>query len=553
MRISLRIPLLLFAFAFVVRLILAIAYPDPAYPDSYYYVDVGRSLATGHGFSVDFIWVFAEVGGKIPAVPVLPIPSNAHWLPLASIIQAGFTTVFGSSPLMTAMPMVIIGSLTAPLVWLIARDAGLRTSVGIGAGLLAAAPGAGAAFMSQPENFGILQPLVAATIFLVARGLKGDARAYALAGLLVGLASLARNDGIFLGLTTALIFFYDRIRSIRSHGLIAPKIPFRSAVICFGLYLLVMAPWWARQFAVFGSISPTASSGDALWIRTMQEWNSLTAQPSIAKFLDQGIAQIVQVRVLGLVAAIANFSVIIGSIVLVPFMVMGAWRHRHTTDFQPWFVHAIVVFLAAAIIYPVHVPGGAFIHSAIGLSGHAYILALEGVLAAVGWMAARRPRWDAGRAGSIFVTAVVVFVLALVPVYALGVQRTWDESRQPRIAVAAALDRLGVGMDERILSIDAAGIKYWTGRGGIVTPDDPLDTIEAVARAYHPRWLIVERDDAAAVLGPLLQGTMVRPTWIGPPSFAVPGAHGSLPDLALYPICTVSGDDRCSEPVLATP
>ncbi len=546
-----RIPLLLFAFAFVVRLVLAIAYPDPAYPDSYYYVDVGRALAAGHGFNVDFIWIFAEVGGKIPAVPVLPVPSNAHWLPLSSLIQAGFATVFGTAPLVADLPLVIIGSLTAPLVYLIAREAGVRREVQIGAALLVAAPGAGAAFMSQPENFGILQPLVALTIYLVARGLKGDARAYAAAGLCVGLASLARNDGIFLGVTVALVFFFDRGRALWSRGTIKPAIPFLAAVVCFGLYLAVMLPWWSRQLAVFGSISPTASSGDALWIRTMAEWNSITAQPSLDKFLAQGPGPIIQTRVLGLVAAIANFSVIIGSIVLVPFMVMGAWVHRRSKDFRPWFIHAVVVFLAAALVYPVHVPGGAFIHSAIGLSGHAYILALEGVVAAVGWLAARRPRWNAARASQVFVGAVVVFVLALVPFYASGVQQSWDETRQPRIALASALDRLGVGPDERLLSIDAAGMKYWTGRGGIVTPDDPIDTIEAVARAYHPRWLVIEKNDAAASLAAVLRGE-IRPTWIGLPVFAVPDPGGGLPKLALYPVCTEPGDDRCAdEPVLA--
>jgi 4-amino-4-deoxy-L-arabinose transferase-like glycosyltransferase len=546
-----RIPLLLYAFAFVVRLALALLYPDPAYPDSYYYVDIGRALAAGQGFNIDFIWIFGEVGGRIPEVPVLPIPSNAHWLPLSSVIQAAFITVLGPTALASALPLVIIGSLVAPLVWLIAREAGARPSVQIGAALLAAAPGAGAVFMPQPENFGILQPLVAATIYLVARGLKGHARSYVAAGLLVGLASLARNDGIFLGFTVAVVFFADRARSLLSRGRLQPAIPFLAAVGCFALYLLVMAPWWSRQLAVFGSIAP--SSGNALWIRTMADWNSLTAEPSLTKYLAQGLDQVARIHVLGLVAAIGNFAVIIGSVVLVPLMLIGAWTKRRSADFQPWFLHATVVFLAAAIVYPVHVPGGAFIHSAIGLSGHAYILALEGVVALVAWIARRRPGWDPRRATPIFVGGIVAFVLALIPVYAGGVHRSWDVSRQPRIALAAALDRLGVGPEERLFSIDAAGMKYWTGRGGVVTPDDPIETIERVARAYHPRWLVVERNDAAVALGPVLRGES-RPTWIGPPAFVVPGRDGGLPALALFPVCTEPGDDRCSDaPVLASP
>jgi hypothetical protein len=547
-----RIPLLLYAFAFVVRLALAAGFPDPAYPDSYYYVDVGQALASGHGLNVDFIWIFGEVGGHIPANPVLPVPSNAHWLPLASVIQAASMVWLGQNAWAAALPMIAIGSLVAPLVWFIGGEAGSSRTVRIGAALLAGAPGAGAVFMPQPENFAILQPLVAATVYLVARGLKGHPKSYIAAGALVAFASLSRNDGIFLGLAIALVWFIDRARAWRSRGAIQPRLPFAAAVGCFALYCMVMAPWWIRQVDVFGSISPTASSGNALWLRNMDEWNSITIVPTFQRFMEQGLPTILQHQFFGLVAALGNFAVIIGSIVLVPFILVGAWRRRHSTDFQPWFLYAIVVFLAAAIIYPVHVPGGAFIHSAIGLSGHAYLLALEGVVAFVAWIARRRPSWDVERASRIFVGATVAFVLLLIPVYASGVHESWAASVGPRQTLARALDELHVGPDERLLSIDAAGMKYWTGRPGVVTPNDPIETIEQVARAYKTTWLVVERDDAATALGPVLAGTS-RPDWIGAPVLVVPASDGGIPRLALFPVCTTPGDERCDRPpVLAT-
>jgi hypothetical protein len=88
-------------------------------------------------------------------------------------------------------------------------------------------------------------------------------------------------------------------------------------------------------------------------------------------------------------------------------------------------------------------------------------------------------------------------------------------------------------------------MKYFTGHPGVVTPDDPIEAVEAVARAYETRWLVLERDDVVPSLAPVLTGS-TRPTWIGPPVFSVPSASGgATPRLALYPVCTTTADTRC--------
>jgi len=547
-----RTPVALYALALAVRAVLVAMYPDPAYPDSYYYVDVARSIAAGNGLSIDFVWIFAEVGNHLPIPAVLPIPSNAHWLPLASFLQAPFVSILGPTAIANAIPGVLIGSLVAPLTWLIARDAGARPLVGVAAGVISAVPGAATVFMAQPENFAILHPLVAATLWLTARGLKGDGRSFAIAGLLAGLATLARNDGILLAGAMGLVWLADRVRGWRAHrGRRAwshvddrQPISILAGVAALALFLVVMGPWWARQLAVFGSISPTSSSGAALWIRTISEWNSITADPSPAHFFAQGWGPILASRVQGLVDALGNFVVMIASIVLLPFLLVGAISRRSSKDFGPWFVYAFVAFAGATILYPLHVPGGAFIHTAIGLAPHAAILSVEGVLILVAWIAGRRRKWEEGPAGSFFVWGVVGIVIASAVVFTPSVWAGWDAARQPRIQLAAELDKLGVPRTDRLLSIDAAGMKYWTGRPGVVTPDDPIEVIESVARAYQTSRLVLERDDAARALGPVLAGT--RPPWIGPPVFSVPAADGGLPKLALFPVCTTSADTRCA-------
>ncbi len=540
-----RTPLLLYALALLVRLACMVAFPDPAYADSSYYVDVARSLAAGRGLSVDFVWIFAEVGGVLPADPTLPIPSNAHWLPLASFIQAPFIVVLGPTAVASALPLVLIGATAAPLTWLIARDAGATPLVGAAAGVLAAVPAAGTVFMAQPENFAIFQPLVAAILWLAARGLRGDVRSYVLAGLLVGVASLARNDAFLIGAAVGLVFVIDRWRAWR--GGRPANLPLIAAVGCVAAYLVVVGPWFARQFLEFGSISPTSSTGQALWLTEYRQWNSTTAETTLATFLAAGPSVILETRLVGLFGSLANFAVVISSIVLVPLLPIGAWARRRSDDFLPYFLFFVLLLVGATLVFPLHVPGGAYVHTAVGLAPHTYILAMEGVAIAVGWLAARRARWDRAVATRIFTWGVVAFVVGTALLWAPIVHGSWESTRAPRKALAAELDRLGVAADDRLMTIDASGFKYWTGRGGVVSPDDPLERIEEVAEAYDIRWLVLERHAVVDALRPVIVDD-ARPSWIGPSVFDVPTDDpDGVPELVLYPICFDAGDDRCAE------
>ena len=94
---------------------------------------------------------------------------------------------------------------SAPLAWAIGRDAGVRPSIAVGAGILTAIPALSLPFMAQPDNFSLYQPLVAGALWMAARGLRGRAWSFALGGLLVGLATLSRNDGLLVGATLGLM------------------------------------------------------------------------------------------------------------------------------------------------------------------------------------------------------------------------------------------------------------------------------------------------------------------------------------------------------------
>jgi hypothetical protein len=534
-----RTPVLLFLVALAVRLLLIALFPDPAYPDAYYYVDVARSLAATGRLEVDFVWIFAEVGGRIPAEPTLPIAANAHWMPLASLIQVPFIWLLGPTAVASALPFAIAGAAAAPLTWAIARDAGAPPLVSVGAGLLIAMPLLSAPFMVQPDNFSLYQPLVAGALWLGGRGLRGDGRAFALAGLVVGIATLSRNDGVLVLAALGLAFLWDRWRAWRAADGRGPAIPVWAAVACVALFVLAVAPWYVRQLAVFGQLSPSTASGKVLFIRTIDEWNSITTPASLSWLLDQGLGPLLASRIAGLWSALTIFVTLVAAGLLAPFMVIGGWRRRRSVDFGPFFLYAGLLFAFSTIVSAVHVPGGTFIHSAVGLAPHAYILALEGIVAAVAWIAARRPRWDATTASRLFVAAAIGFAAIAAVGGTLTVHARWREERVQRQMLAAALDASGAPRSDRLMSIDASGYRYHTGRGGVVLVNDPLPTIEQVARAYEARWLILERDESVpAVTGILLEDD--RPAWVGPAIWR------NSDRIALFPVCFDQADARCS-------
>src|SRR5262249_61327731 len=123
-----------------------------------------------------------------------------------------------------------------------------------------------------------------------------------------------------------------------------------------GLFLVTVAPWYARQLLTFGSLSPSTASGKVLFIRDIGEWNSITTPATLDHLLGMGTVPLLITRLGGLVAAVFIFSVLIGVLVFVPLMVLGAWKHRRDALFWPFFGYTVLLFAFSALISAVHVP-----------------------------------------------------------------------------------------------------------------------------------------------------------------------------------------------------
>jgi 4-amino-4-deoxy-L-arabinose transferase-like glycosyltransferase len=543
------IPILLFVVALVVRIVIGSFFAEPAYPDALYYANLGRELAAGGGFSVDYIWNFVEVGGRLPAEGVLPIPSNAHWMPLAAIVQVPFVWLLGPAAIASALPFWLLAAASAPLTWFIGRDAGLSSSGSAAAALLVAMPAAVSPFLGQPDNFALFMFLGALALWLCARGLRGHRGSFAAGGVVVGLAYLSRNDGVLLGVPFVLAFLYDLLKAPR-----LSRIGWWPALAMLGGFLLLSVPWLWRQVEVFGSISPSSAGGRILFITQYRELYSVTSETTLESFLGQGLPALLESRIAGLRDALLIFITMPLMGLLLPLLAIGAWVSRRSRDFAPWFIYVVSLFLFTAIVSAVHVPYGTFIHSAVALLPHTYLLVMLGVAAIVHWIAARRPHWDAARA-TRNLGFMLVAVIAVVSVVATrNTLERWTDERDARRDVLAALTAEAKPGDV-VMSSDAGAYQYYGDWPGIVTPDDPLATVEEALRRYDVRWLALEGAHVVKSLEPVLRGD-IRPDWLSQPLVVTPPLPRSqeeaadpevepLPRAALYAVCLKPGDTRC--------
>ena len=352
---------ILFALALLTRLAAALLVDYPPYADPAYYQLVGEQLAAGHGFSVPVLWSFLEVGGRLPADAMLPVPSNGHWMPLTSIVAAGSIALFGDllgSWRAAELPMILIGAALVPFTYLVAMDLwGSRFNAWVAALLVLTA---GPLLVMAPlvDAFAVFGAAGAAAIWCSTRAVRA-ARAgpwLVAAGAFVGLATLARVDGLLLAVAPAVAWAAHR------------DWPSWTARAGWGLgslvaALLVLAPWLARDLATFGSAFPSAG-GHTLWITSYNQQFSIGQDPSLADYLAWGPVNIIGSKLGAWGELLGRTAVLLGGIFILPFA-YGLWRERRRPELQPFLAYFAVMFVAMGAVFTFHAPKGAYYHSSL--------------------------------------------------------------------------------------------------------------------------------------------------------------------------------------------
>jgi hypothetical protein len=515
--------LAVFLFALVVRLALALPQTQPHYFDAYYYYNVAESLHLGRGFTVDFIWNYLDNPASVTH------PSNLYWMPLTSILAWLSFTVFGASFRAAQLPFILLSSLPPLLAYYISWSIFARRDYAWLSAILTTFAPFYLKYWSCPDNFAPFA--VTAGLSLVLMHLlwsKQQARYALLVGLLIGLSHLARADGLLLWPAFALLLVILLLQQCRgaTGDSLAPGSGSGAATVAtcalwfalaIGGYLLVMMPWFWRNWTLIGAPVSRAAT-ETIFLRSYADLFGQAPDLSLESYLAWGWRSILQSKAS---AALHNLAVVLGALQfhLAPVALIGLWQLRRRREYVPFYVYASTLYLAMTLVFTFPSMHASMLHSTGALLPFLFASTMPGIDTAVTWVALRRRTWHPRTARRVFrigLTVVVVTIslfdysqsvfLSLNP---LGLQPLWNQANTGYLTVSDWLDGQAPD-DPLVMVVDPPAYYYLTHRPAIVIPNNEVGVIVEVARRYHADYLILEYDHVWS-LDPIYRGEASHP------------------------------------------
>lgn len=485
--------LLLFVMGLLVALAVAALQPVPGYMDAAYYFAGGIRLAGGHGFTETIAWNYLN------NPQALPQPSHAYWYPLASLVAAAGMSLTGRIDFVAArIFFVLIAAVFPPIIAALAYRLCPKRRIAIAAGSLAIFSGFYLPFIATTDNYAIYLFLGGIYFLLL------DTYKVSLAlplGLIAGLLNLARGDGLLWLPLTLLIVMWT---AYRSSGAASPgkRILFAAfnALLAFLGYLLMMGPWMARNWAVFGTLLPPGTN-HVLWMTNYGQTFSFTPeQYTIQTLLATGWSEIIKVRSLALWE---NFTTAIsaeGMILFFPFILIGGWRMRRTFRVQMAGLGWLLLLLAESFLFPFASVRGGFFHAGAAFQPVWFALVPIGLEGVIEWSAKRNLRLV--RLAPVLQAGVVILALFFsgMLVKIRVVDSGWNEGEYIYQRADQFLAENGALPGDVVVTRNPPAYFVMTGRAAIVIPDEGEEALLAAARRFNAHYLVLEKPETGQLV-----------------------------------------------------
>jgi hypothetical protein len=478
----------------------------PGYMDADAYYSVGRQLATGMGFTEPYIWNYL-------ADPVgLPHPSNAYWMPLASLLAAAGAFLFGPGSWLAArVGFLLVAAALPPLAAALAWSFTSRRELAITSGLLAVFPVFYLPFLPVTDTFGLYMLLGGLFVLLLPKA--GSlitrpsilVRAFSL-GCIAGLMHLARTDGLVWLLVAwiAVLFVFPR----------APRRKFLNALLTIllvlGGYLLIMLPWFIRNQHAFGT--PLAPGGiRMLWLTSYDQIFTFPGSDlTFASWWSSGLPAVFKARLWALGLNLASALGVQGEAFLFPLILLGLWHLRKDRRVQLAALAWLLTLALMTVVFPFAGARGGFFHSAAALQLVWWGMASLGLDRLIDW--GRRKRgWNLAQAGPLFRTTLVLLaaILTIVVVWNRVIGRDgnlWDRESLTYREINQYLASQGATCSDVVMVANPPGYYLASGNYAIAVPDGDLDTLLNVAQKYKVIYLILEQGSVPAGLQVIYDG-----------------------------------------------
>ncbi len=474
---------------------------SPGYMDADYYYAGGLQLAAGRGFTEPYLWNYLDD----PAG--LPHPSHAYWMPLASLLAALVPVLFGpASWFAVRIPFFLAAACIPPLTAALAFSLTSRRSLALTSGLLAVFSGLYLPFLATTDTFALYMLFGGLFFLLVARFSTSSPLPSSfsllpspfLLGLLSGLLHLSRADGLlWLALAfTAILFLRKPAQSL-------PSTLFSLFSVLLG-YLLLMAPWFARNYAAFGSfLAPGGSK--MLWLTAYDQIFSYPASVLTFKaWWSAGWGEMLQARLWALGLNAANILTVQGGIFLLPLIVSGVWQLRKNATVRLAVLAWLLTLTVMTLAFPFAGARGGYFHSGAALQTVWWALAPLGLERLLAWGRARQD-WDLRQARPLF-TGALIGLAVLLTGMALALRLpSWDNEQISYSQINEYLVGQGMSGEAVVIVANPPGFYLASGNPAIAVPACNPRTLLDLARRYNAGYLILEQGSIPASLTPVYE------------------------------------------------
>ena len=184
---------------------------------------------------------------------------------------------------------------------------------------------------------------------------------------------------------------------------------------------------------------------------------------------------------------------------------IGLWQMRRHALIRGALIYLGLVFGMMTIVFTFAGDRGGLFHSTGALLPFFYAAAPIGLDSLIGWLAARRRRWQAASARRVFTLASIALAIGLGWfVYrgrVIGADLNdpvWNQVDGASLAIERALIDRGE-IDPIVMVNNPPLFTYHTGLRSIVIPDGDVTTLLAAAQQFGVRWVVLDANRPAGL------------------------------------------------------